>query len=493
MTVSVSVQISKGCIMVNWKSIAAIIMLVPILCATAPVSSQTTGDLSIQGGLAVSNNPAFDSVALVEFPFLLNRNQYEFYRPDSSDLNWYAKIFAQVNLINIEGHEIDSANTYFTVKAADPDEAAGTDMKLLNQLSLPVAPGVYTARLTVIDAVSKRQNSIFYDRVVVDPPTRSLTIGGARLAHRIRPVDSTMPGVNQRMLKNGLEVLTNPVGLVDADDSVLSVYAELYNLSVPPGSQEKYRVQFRVLDKNGLPVHELGTLSRPKPGPTAVLAQSFAIDGWQTGFYSLELVATDPAAGVADTVTLPFRIMSESEVNTMVAARTAASDPYDKLPLNQKIDLVRYELTPDQRQTLMSLTDEGKENYLRQYWQDRDETPATRTNEIRNKLLGRFAFVNEKFSTNEAHDNGWLSDRGRVYMRHGEPTEIAAKYAPVVGYPYLVWYYRNLREGTVYVFEDQHGYGDFELVHSNADGEIFNSVWDSRLKEGAFMEINHDI
>ncbi|MDX9857033.1 MAG: GWxTD domain-containing protein [candidate division Zixibacteria bacterium] len=470
-----------------------LIMALGVLYCGAVSSAAGRGELSIQAGLAVSNNPAFDTVALVEFPFTLNRSEFQFYRPDSTSPDWYARIFAQVNLINLDGFDIDSTNTYFSVRVANPDDTVNGDIKLMNELSLPVKPGVYTARLTVIDAVSKRSNSVFYDRVVVEPAPAALALGGGRLAYRIRPADTTLPGVNRRMLKNGLEVLTNPVGLVDARDTALFVYAELYNLTMADAPQDRYRVQFRVLDSSGVAVRELGTISRSKPGPTAVVAQSFDITGWRTGFYSLELAATDPASQRADTLTLPFRIMSTSEVATIIASRASSPDPYDSLSLSQKLNLVKYELTPDQRLTLESLSDSGKENYLRQYWRDRDETPATTANEARLELIRRFHYANDRFSTNEMRDNGWLSDRGRIYIRYGEPSETVSRFAPVVGYPYLVWFYRNIREGLAFVFEDQHGYSDFELVHSNADGEIFNQIWDSRLKEGAFIEINHDI
>lgn len=471
----------------------SIVLLLCGLVSAVPVGAISQGDLSIQAGLSVSNNPLYDSVALVEFPFQLNRSEYEFYRPDSADDVWYARIFAQVNLINHNGYDIDSVNTYFSVRVAHADDTADAGIKLLNQLSLAVQPGVYTARLTVIDAVSKRTNSVFYDRVIVEPSPRRMAMGGGRLAHRIRHVDSTSPSVNNRMLKNGLEVLTNPVGLIDAGDSVLYVYAEIYNLSPADPPNDRYHIRYRVLDKSGQPVRELGTIKRVKPGSSAVIAQSFDIHDWRTGYHSLELTAVDPATEQADTLTLPFRIMSSSEVATVVAARNPMNDPYDSLSLKQKMDLVRYELTPDQRLTLESLGDIGRENYLRQYWRDRDQTPGTPANEVRLELIRRFQYANERFSTNEAHDNGWLSDRGRIYMRYGEPTQKTTRYAPVVGYPYLIWHYRNIKEGLAFVFEDQYGYGDFLLVHSNADGEIFNSVWDSRLKEGAFIEINHDI
>ncbi|MBD3403035.1 GWxTD domain-containing protein [candidate division GN15 bacterium] len=459
-------------------------MVVLIIVLSLPAVAQD--DISIQAGLAVSNNPAYDSVALVDFPFTLTRSDFDTYQPDPTDSARYARVFAQVNLFNAAGQSIDSASTYFSVRAS-ADTASGAT--LFNQLSLLTEAGVYTARLTVIDAVSKRRGSVFYDNVVVDPPARQLALGGERLAYRIRAVDPEAGGHNQRMVINGLEVLTNPVGLVDVADSLLWVYAELYNLAFAGADDTgSYRVRFRVLDRTGLPQHELGTIVRPKVSSSAVVAQSFEIAGWERGMYTLELAATDPQSGLADTCNLSFRILSGADVVEFVAARQSRNDPYDSLSLAEKINLVAYELTPDQKLTLESLSDQGKENYLRQYWKDHDANPATPVNETRLELMRRFDYTNELFSTNPEDDNGWLSDRGRIYMRYGEPEETVSRQAPEVGDPYLVWYYRTMKEGLVFVFEDTYGVGDFELVHSNADGELFNAIWDTRLKEGGYIE-----
>ena len=68
--------------------------------AAAPVKAQTSGsDLSIYAGVSYYPNPAYDSLVPVEFSFTLNRADFEFFKPDSADDRYYARIFAEVKLL----------------------------------------------------------------------------------------------------------------------------------------------------------------------------------------------------------------------------------------------------------------------------------------------------------------------------------------------------------------------------------------------------------
>ena len=141
-----------------------------VFCLAVGLTAQEEkAPLTVYSGAVKYNNPAFDSVVLVEFPFVLNRHEFEFFQPDTTDPNYYARIFAQVILLNVEGQAIDSATTYFSVKVPTLEEARKEGLKLFNKLSLIIKPGIYSSRLTVIDAVSKKEGEFFNGRLIVEP------------------------------------------------------------------------------------------------------------------------------------------------------------------------------------------------------------------------------------------------------------------------------------------------------------------------------------
>ena len=131
-----------------------LILLLPGMTLGADESADR---LNVYVGATIFANPAYDSVAQVEFPFSLRRDEFTFFRPDSQDTFLYGRVFAQVDLIDSLGKTVDSANTYFAMRVASEEEAALKDYRIFNKLSLFARPGVYAVRLSVYDVVSKNK------------------------------------------------------------------------------------------------------------------------------------------------------------------------------------------------------------------------------------------------------------------------------------------------------------------------------------------------
>ena len=80
--------------------------------------------------------------------------------------------------------------------------------------------------------------------------------------------------------------------------------------------------------------------------------------------------------------------------------------------------------------------------------------------------------------------DGWSTDRGRIYMTYGPWDERDDNEAPRVGNSYEVWYYRSIKQGLMFIFEDYSGNDDYRLVHSNVFGEVYNQEWQDRVDQG---------
>ena len=57
---------------------------------------------------------------------------------------------------------------------------------------------------------------------------------------------------------------------------------------------------------------------------------------------------------------------------------------------------------------------------------------------------------------------GWQTDRGSVYITHGEPDLIDRRTFQLEGPPTEIWHYDRL--GLRFVFVDRTGYGDYRLI-----------------------------
>lgn len=446
-------------------------------------NGQSAERLTLYGGMTQYANPSYDSVSLVEFSFSINRHELEFYQPMTGDSLYYARIFAQVDLYGTRGIVIDSAATFFSVRVADRKEASEAGFRLFNKVSMYIPPGMYSARLTVIDAASKTQAKVSYESFTVLPSVFDrVALSGICLAYSITPViDTAAVG---RLVKNGFKVVPNPIATYSPDDQWVYLYAEAYNLTYEPSRTDFVELSLAVLNEDSAIYKTLGTKSAENAGTSAVVTDSIDISGWPTGVYFGRLIAFDKSAALADTALAPFQIVSTLEL-AKARELVRASDPYDTLSLQAREKLVAYQLTPAEKQALSRLGDRAKMNYLDEYWKEHDDFPETPEIENRLDLIGRFEDANRLYSTNTEKTNGWFSDLGRVLIQYGRPTEIEDKTAEWVNtLPMQMWYYWEWEEGKYFLFADERHDFDFRLVHSNVDGEIYDKNWQNIIDAG---------
>jgi GWxTD domain-containing protein len=72
----------------------------------------------------------------------------------------------------------------------------------------------------------------------------------------------------------------------------------------------------------------------------------------------------------------------------------------------------------------------AKERYIEEFWARHDPTPGP-GNATREEFVRRIEYTNQNFST--TLEPGMRSDRGRVYIKFGEPDEVRREVVPVQG------------------------------------------------------------
>ena len=167
----------------------------------------------------------------------------------------------------------------------------------------------------------------------------------------------------------------------------------------------------------------------------------------------------------------------QSEKEKEQSAREEARD-YHRKWLNE--DAV-YLITDEERQVFESLsTLTEREMFIEQFWFRRDSDPSTSAyNEFKEEHYRRISYANERFGSVPP---GWMTDRGRIYIIHGPPTEIEAR--PTGGlydrpghegggttsvFPYETWRYRyieGLGSDIELEFVDPTSTGEYRLARS---------------------------
>ncbi len=94
------------------------------------------------------------------------------------------------------------------------------------------------------------------------------------------------------------------------------------------------------------------------------------------------------------------------------------------------------------------------------------------------EALAAVQYVNRTFGT--IHQRGIYTDRGRVFIQYGPPSDTWGHEFDPGALPYQIWKYNvTARRGNViFVFYNPTGIdNEYELIHSNAFGELNNPRW----------------
>jgi GWxTD domain-containing protein len=127
------------------------------------------------------------------------------------------------------------------------------------------------------------------------------------------------------------------------------------------------------------------------------------------------------------------------------------------------VELVRYYLG-DEAEELRGAPPGERRARWDAFWKERDPDPGTPENERLDEFISRIRVAADRFP--ERGKPGWDTDRGKVYIRYGEPEDIEQVPAGFNAPAYEIWRYtsRNL----TFVFADTGGFGEYILVQPSS-------------------------
>lgn len=153
------------------------------------------------------------------------------------------------------------------------------------------------------------------------------------------------------------------------------------------------------------------------------------------------------------------RARRESRVRFGTQSRVAVADWFGSLPPREAryVREIKYLATPRELAYYNSLSDSGKLAYLAWFWNRRNLTEFARRMETVELRYGRPKLP------------GVTTDRGRIYVKYGEPDAVEQRIIESETRPREYWQYYGT--GYVFVFIDLRGDGNHRLAWTNAPDE----------------------
>jgi len=131
--------------------------------------------------------------------------------------------------------------------------------------------------------------------------------------------------------------------------------------------------------------------------------------------------------------------------------------------LKQAIGPLEYIMNPSLYRQLRGAAPEEQKEIIHRFWKDRDPTPETEQNELEDEFYQRVIYASRNFSEWHQRDEGWKTDRGRIYIVYGTPTEIEhSSFSSRERRRYEIWNYKHLQRR--FVFAETSITGEYRLI-----------------------------
>jgi GWxTD domain-containing protein len=307
------------------------------------------------------------------------------------------------------------------------------------------------------------------------------------LARMIGVLDSTnATQFNMRHNTIGIRGATDMV--LEPESSDLWYYLEMYPAKGKPFNGNASMVVRRSSDNTELTRRELQKLVDVKVAQP--IAGKVSLEGLPDGEYTFDVVLQ-----LADTTVVsshPFRMGMPAVVAD--AGSGAASGYFYTIPDNEIETTygaaVMFNMTKQEVDLYNTLSTNAKRAFLTRMFGTAAPDPKRKPESALDAFLSRAQTVQAKYSERSGRGRmeGWKTDRGRIYIRRGEPTNLVSRPAARSGSPYEIFFYGNNR-GLFYLFSDDTRAGNYRLIYTNDPQEQSLPNWDRHVGSEAVEDM----
>lgn len=281
-----------------------------------------------------------------------------------------------------------------------------------------------------------------------------------------------------------------PYNFYHAGLSSLYFYNELYHSSVLPDQDYfyAYSIHEQYAGEKGKKIKE--AYKRLEKQDLNLLVHEIKLDDLPSGNYHLQLEIKNREKDVISVRTKNFQ--RNNPIFDLTLAQSAEVN-YDysfvhNIPeeeLNYDLKAIVPRLSEESSEGLYYVLSNGNQDskrfYLYRFW----NAVSPDNPEIAfNQYMAVAKAVDKSFFSGFGF--GFETDRGRVFLKYGKPSDLIAVEEEPSAPPYEIWIYNSVPEteqtNVKFLFYNPSlGHNDYRLLHSTCRGEVNNPAWEVEL------------
>jgi GWxTD domain-containing protein len=374
----------------------------------------------------------------------------------------------------------------YNLSSQEIDDPLARDFDFLDQQRFLLGAGDYLLEISLRDINQDHPAVESATKVMVEASTGKVSISTLQLIERTEPATSP-----SNLTKAGYNLYPDFYGYYPEFMNRISFYAEIYHTLDAWGADGMFLSTARIESyETGKLMSNISFYRRESAAEVVPLLHSFDITKLPSGNFNLVVEIRDKEnQSVAISKTffqrsnpkVPLDLSDIAAIDVVHTFSAVYTNP-DTLAIHIRSC---YPLASEmEKMFAANLLKEKDLRYMQQYlyhfWSLRSPTNP------------ELAWLNYKAQVDRVNltygtfiKAGFETDRGRTWLKYGEPNTIYRSTHEPEAYPYEIWHYYRLPDNQTnrkFVFvSTEMGANDFNLTHSNAIGEINNQQWHLHL------------
>lgn len=355
----------------------------------------------------------------------------------------------------------------------------------------PANPGIYEVHISLEDLNSK--SSPMTGKIDLEMPNHGSSVSISDIMVAEVAVKTNEPTV---FSKSGYDIIPRISNFYPTDLTSIPYYVELYNSQLLNDSAFALRQRIiSTIDSREMP--EFTRFTKMKTNEVVPMLRNLDISKLPSGSYRLELTIFDrsntPQGEIAQYY---FERINDLEELTNIddiilnpdfqASITEDSVIYY---LSSLIPIARPAEVKNILATLKTGNLENGRKHIQQFW---IQTSGANAYNAWLDYKKQVVLAEQLYGNNFM--NGFESDRGRVFLQYGPPSNIVSRETSPDEYPYEIWHYYKIKmySNKRFVFYNPDLVNkNYRLLHSDMVGEQQNYRWPQALAKRT--SANHNI
>lgn len=343
-------------------------------------------------------------------------------------------------------------------------------------------PGMYSLKILLQDMNSDNaplQNSVSF---VLDDLSDAIAISDIQVAEAGSRGDGSSP-----FFKSGYDIIPRLSTFYPEQLNTIPVYFEIYNSLQLEDSVFGIRQTVINADKNE-EVPELTVFTRHYSSDVVPILKKIDISNLTTGRYIVQYTILNRNMLELSTTSYEFE-RSKDVIEDYFSDDIILDPAFQKSIPQDSVGYFLESLIPISKTAEVknifaiakAKNEEQARRYIQQYWtRTAPEEPYEGWLAYRAQVL----LVENLYGNN--FQEGYETDRGRVYLQYGSPTNIIVKDYSPTEYPYEIWQYNKIGafSNKRFIFYNPDLVNKaYRLLHSDMIGELKNPAWPRELSK----------